>query len=77
VSGICSRKFYNPNQFGETEPKLLMRLNRGDGESINRFRKAERSGFDEALLSLLKQDRYDHVPESDPILIITLVLLKL
>ena len=77
MSGICSRKFYYPYQFGETEPKIFVRLNRTDGESINRFRKAERSGFDEVLLNLLKQDRNDHVPVSDPLLIITLVLPKL
>jgi len=77
VSGTCSRKFYYLNQFGETEPKILVRLNRTDGELINRFRKAKRSGFDEALLNLLKQDRNDNVPVSGPLLIITLVLPKL
>jgi len=39
VPGIYSRKFYYPNQCGETEPKILVRLNRTDGESINRFRR--------------------------------------
>jgi hypothetical protein len=53
-----------------------MRLNRTDGESINRFRKAERSDFDETLFKLLKQDRNDYVPLSGPLLIITLVLLS-
>lgn len=77
MSGICSRKFYYLNQFDETEPKILVRFNRTDGESINRFRIAERSGFDEALLNLLKQDRNDNVPVSGPLLIITLVVLKL
>jgi hypothetical protein len=77
VSGIYSRKFYCRNQFGETEQKILVRLSRTDGESINRFRKTECNNFDEALPKLLKQDRKDHVPVSGPLLIITLVLPQL
>jgi hypothetical protein len=74
VSGIRSRKFYDPKDLGKNRTKIMCSLDRKH-QRIMRFGKPERSDVSGELVKWVKRERSDSVPPSG-LLMITFVLPK-